>query len=238
MDMYSDPFESETPKERSLPAKIIIGTLKTLGILLIASIFLVIFVRLSLWKTPKEFRDFAFTEEAKTELSASGSLTVGYQEPYTEFDENGYYHISDVSFARDLGEIQLTVRYNSRSTINTLMEEYGLTERPTGETFVYILEDDNGNKYTSYRFAAASKPLSEFRRVVFDGVDFSSTENLYLHVYYGEDVIDTSKLYAVFTVYETDRWINETEFTAYEDMTFDLKDNPAYINKNDNRKED
>lgn len=234
MDMYSEPFESETPKERSLFAKIILGTLKTIGILFIASIFLVIFIRLNLWKTPKEFREFAFTEEAKTQLAATGRLNVGYQEPYTEFDENGYYHISDVSFERELGEIQLTVRYNSRSTINTLMEEYSLTERPIGETFVYILEDDNGNKYTSYRFAAASKPLSEFRRVIFDGVDFSSTENLFLHIYYGEDVADTSKLYAVFTVYETDRWINEKEFTEYRDMTFELKNNPAYINKNDN----
>lgn len=232
MDMYTDPFDSDTPKERSLPAKIILGILKTIGILIIVAIFAIIFIRLQLWKTPKEFRSFAWTDEAKAALSENGSLTVGYQEPYTEFDENGYYHISDVSFARDLGEIQLTVRYNSRSTINTLMEEYHLTERPSGETFIYILTDDNGNEYTSYRFAAKEKPLSEFRRVIFDGVDFETTENLYLHVYYGEDVYDKSALYAVFTVYETDRWIDEKTFSESSDMTFSLANNPAYINKN------
>ncbi len=232
MDMYTDPFDSDTPKERSLPAKIILGILKTIGILIIVAIFAIIFIRLQLWKTPKEFRSFAWTDEAKAALSKNGSLTVGYQEPYTEFDENGYYHISDVSFARDLGEIQLTVRYNSRSTINTLMEEYHLTERPSGETFIYILTDDNGNEYTSYRFAAKEKPLSEFRRVIFDGVDFETTENLYLHVYYGEDVYDKSALYAVFTVYETDRWIDEKTFSESSDMTFSLAKNPAYINKN------
>ena len=232
MDMYTDPFDSDTPKERSLPAKIILGILKTIGILIIVAIFAIIFIRLQLWKTPKEFRSFAWTDEAKAALSENGSLTVGYQEPYTEFDENGYYHISDVSFARDLGEIQLTVRYNSRSTINTLIEEYHLTERPSGETFIYILTDDDGNTYTSYRFAAKEKPLSEFRRVIFDGVDFETTENLYLHVYYGEDVYDKSALYAVFTVYETDRWIDEKTFSESSDMTFSLANNPAYINKN------
>ena len=232
MDMYTDPFESDTPKERSLFAKIIIGVLKAIGIFIIVAIFAIIFIRLQLWKTPKEFSDFAWTDEAKSALAADGKLTVGYQEPYTEFDENGYYHISDVSFARDLGEIQLTVRYNSRSTINALMEEYHLTERPSGETFIYILTDDNGNEYTSYRFAAKEKPLSEFRRVIFDGVDFETTENLYLHVYYGEDVYDKSALYAVFTVYETDRWIDEKTFSESSDMTFSLAKNPAYINKN------
>ena len=191
MDMYTEPYDSDTPKERSLPAKIIIGTLKAIGILIIVSVFATIFIRLQLWKTPKEFRDFAWTDEALAKYSENGGLTVGLQEPYTEFDENGYYHISDVSFAPDAGEIQLTVRYNSRSTINKLMEVYGLTERPTGEVFVYILQDDDGNQYTSYRFAARSKPLSDFRRIIFDGVDFEGVENLYLYVYYGEDVRET-----------------------------------------------
>ena len=243
MDMYTDPFESDTPKERSLAAKIIIGIFKTIGILFIVSIFLIIFIRLQLWKTPKEFKDFAFTDEATSYLAENGELVVGYQEPYTEFDENGYYHISDVSFARDLGEIQLTVRYNSRSTINYLMAAYGLTDRPTGETFIYILTDDDGNEYKSYRFAAKDKPLSDFRRIIFDGVDFSTTENLYLHVYYGEDVSNydstdinedvkaKSKLHATFTVYETDRWIDEKTFTESSKMSYSLTNNPAYIDK-------
>lgn len=231
MDMYTEPYDSDTPKERSLPAKIIIGTLKAIGILIIVSVFATIFIRLQLWKTPKEFRDFAWTDEALAKYSENGGLTVGLQEPYTEFDENGYYHISDVSFAPDAGEIQLTVRYNSRSTINKLMEVYGLTERPTGEVFVYILQDDDGNQYTSYRFAARSKPLSDFRRIIFDGVDFEGVENLYLYVYYGEDVDDKAEMSAVFTVYETSRYIEKTNPEPSE-MTYALSDNPAYINKN------
>ncbi len=231
MDMYTDTFDSDTPKERSLAARIILGTLKLIFTLMIASIFIIIFVRLNLLKTPKQFADFAWTSEAIAEYEKNGSLTVGYQDPYTEYDDDGLYHISDVSFAKELGQLQLTVRYNSRSTINTLMTKYGLTERPTGETFVYILTDDDGTKYTSYRFAAAEKPLSEFRRVIFDGVDFDATENLYLHVYYGDDVNDLSPLYCTFTVYEADRWIEEKQLTP-EDMTFALSDNPAYINKN------
>ncbi|MGN1128025.1 MAG: hypothetical protein ACI4T6_03615 [Candidatus Flemingiibacterium sp.] len=231
MDMYTEPYDSDTPKERSLPAKIIIGTLKAIGILIIVSVFATIFIRLQLWKTPKEFRDFAWTDEALAKYSENGGLTVGLQEPYTEFDENGYYHISDVSFAPDAGEIQLTVRYNSRSTINKLMEVYGLTERPTSEVFVYILQDDDGNQYTSYRFAARSKPLSDFRRIIFDGVSFEGVENLYLYVYYGEDVDDKAEMSAVFTVYETSRYIEKTNPEPSE-MTFTLSDNPAYINKN------
>lgn len=229
--MYTDTFESDTPKQRSKPVKIILGTLKFCWILFIVGIFALIFLRLNLLKTPKKFQDFAWTDEAVAEYQTSGKLTVGFQEPYTEYDEDGYYHISDVSFATSIGEIQLTVRYNSRSTINTLMNKYGLTERPTGETFVYILTDDDGNEYTSYRFSAAEKPLSEFRRIIFDGVDFSTTDNLYLHVYYGNDVRDTSSMYAVFTVYESDRWIEEKDLTP-SDLTYKLYDNPAYINKN------
>lgn len=232
MDMYTDTFESEQPKERPLALRIIGGTFKTIAILLIASVFVIIFARLYFLKTPGEFAEFAWTPEAVAEYEQSGSLTVGYQEPYTEYDDDGLYHISDVSFAKAIGELQLTVRYNSRSTINSLMTYYGLAERPKGETFVYILTDDNGNEYTSYRFAADEQPLSQFRRVIFDGVDFDSTENLYLHVYYGEDVIDSSPFYCVFTVYEEERWVEEKQLTP-KDMSIALMDNPAYINKND-----
>jgi hypothetical protein len=82
------------------------------------------------------------------------------------------------------------------------MEEYALTERPSGETFVFILSDDAGNVYTKYRFDAKSRPLYEFRRLVFEGVKLDAASVLYLDVFYGEDVSESSKMRETFSVFD------------------------------------
>ncbi len=210
----------------------IYAILKTLGVCFIISIFVMIFIRSGFMKTPKQFAEFAWTDNARAAYEELGSLEVGLQDPYSEYDEDGLFHVSDVAFAKEAGEIQLTARYNSRSTVETLMTAYGLTERPEGEVFVYILRDDKGNEYTKYTVAADAKPTAEFRRVIFDGVDFTDIDELYLSVYYGEDVTTDAPMNVEFVVYESDRYIEPT-FPKPEELDFTLYANPAYINNLD-----
>ena len=196
-----DYYEWEESKKPFTPGKIIKFFFKLIAAVIIIGTFVLIIGRGQLMKIPKAFSGITWTESI-VDAYNKGELDAVYQTPYDSFDAKGYYHISDVVLSKSTNEVQLTVRYNKRSTINTLMEYYSLTERPTGEVFIYILSDDSGNTYTDYTFAAKSNNLYEFRRVIFSDVDLENAETLYLDVYYGEHVSNESKMYASFVAYD------------------------------------
>lgn len=156
-------------------------------------------------------------------------------EYFTEnYSEARFSYLNDTPEV--IGEVQFTVRYNSRSTINRLMRLYSLTERPNGEAFVYILYDNNGNKYTEYIFAEGQKPLYEFRRIVFPGVDLSNVKNLYLDVYYIGDVRKPTMtesaahktMYANFMIYTRDYPTESVEFKKAGKPPLTFTEKPAY----------
>ncbi len=196
-----DYYEWEASKKRFTPGKIIKFFFKLIAAVIIIGTFVLIIGRGQLMKVPKAFTGITWTESI-VDAYNKGELDAVYQTPHESFDVKGYYHISDVVLSKSTNEVQLTVRYNKRSTINTLMDYYSLTERPSGEVFIYILSDDLGNTYTDYTFAATSNNLHEFRRVIFSDVDLESAETLYLDIYYGEHVSPESKMYASFVAYD------------------------------------
>ena len=225
-----DYYEYEESQKRFTPAKVIGFIFKVLAYAIIIAVFAVIFIRIQGMKIPKKFSEYTWTPAAVA-AAADGELSVDFQEPYESYDDNGYYHISNVALTKETGEVQFTVRYNSRSTINKLMQTYGLTERPVGETFVYILADQDGKTYTHYTFAAGQKPMYELRRVIFDGVDLSAVETLYLDVYYGDDVSKDGRMNASFVIYDKSLGVLSGEDMKIADFQLEFREAPAYVNR-------
>lgn len=227
-----DYYEWEASKKRFSPSKIINFIFKAIAIIIIVGTFVMIFGRIQLMKIPKAFTGVTPTEEILQTVD-SGEFDAVYQQTHESFDEDGWYHVSDVILSEAAGQVQLTVRYNSRSTINTLMEKYSLAERPSGEVFVYILSDDNGNVYTDYVFSAKSRPLYEFRRVIFSGVDLTGVQTLTLDVYYGEDVSSEGRMNASFTVYSETYDLDELTPDDVRQGTPTFTAAPAYVSNLD-----
>ncbi len=207
-----DYYEWEESKKRFTPAKIIKFIFKAVAMLIIVGTFTLLLGRMTLMQIPNAFEGVSATDGILTSVE-NGTFDALMQEPLEPYNNNGkdengnyergWYHVSNIAVSKAAGEVQLTVRYNSRSTVNTLMEKYSLTERPTGEVFVYALSDDKGNVYTDYVFASKSRPLYEFRRVIFTGVDLAEVKRLNLDVYYAKDVSEDGLMNAQFEIYNS-----------------------------------
>ncbi len=213
-----DYYEWEASKRRFTFPKILKFILKFIAAVIIIGTFALILGRGQLMKIPKNFSGITWTDSIVSAYN-SGEIDIVYQQPYESFDKKGLYHISDVILSKSTNEVQLTVRYNSRNTINTLMEKYSISERPSGEAFIYILKDENGNTYTDYTFASESKPLYEFRRVIFSGVELADVETLYLDIYYIEHVSDKSPMHTSFIAY--DGKLDVAYHAPYEQLDID-----------------
>lgn len=228
-----DYYEWEESKKRFTPAKIIKFIFKLIATLIIVATFALLIGRMVLMKIPRAFTGVSATEGIVATIEG-GTFDAVMQEPLEPFnddgnDERGWYHLSNIALSDSAGEVQMTVRYNSRSTINTLMEKYALSERPRGEVFVYILSDDRGNVYTDYVFSAKSRPLYEFRRVIFTGVDLTDVEALYLDVYYGEDVSEDGLMNASFVIYDSTYDVETPEADKLNGKNLTFQKVPSYV---------
>ena len=100
---------------------------------------------------------------------------------------DAYFSFSNVCYAPQIGQIQLTLRYNE-STVGNLMQDYELSELPDGELFVFVLEDAQGNRYSDYSFTSYGQKFLgrsryQYRRLLFRGVNMD-TDTLTLKIYY------------------------------------------------------
>lgn len=254
-----DYYEYEEAKKRFSVKKIIKLIFKLLAAAIIVTVFVLIFGRIIFIRIPKEFTGLTWTDAALELYSSDKDFDYIYyplgetygpskntQQLYssdtgkTYTVTEGLYHVSNIAMSETTGEVQFTVRYNKRSTVNALMEHYGLTERPEGEIFVYRLTDSFGNVYTDYVFAEESNLIQEYRRIVFRNVDLSSLiadvnpadtvsaeetevpksgDKLTLHIYYGEDVSENRKMNATFTLYDSEMPYTEPVFNEIGNKT-------------------
>ncbi len=134
--------------------------------------------------------------------------------------DDGSFSASNIYYVPSVSQFQFTVRYNN-STLKKLVNQYQLTEKPTGETFVYRLTDNRGNEYTEYEFITDSKNVYNYRRVVFEGISMpdgtseeAALESLTLNIYYAKDVL-LSKPYATLEIYNKDRRSIPLELDKY-----------------------
>ncbi len=234
-DFESVDYDETNPlTKRSTALKVTLLVLKILVWVLCLSVTGFLVLRINLSKTPKAFRELTWTPEmtasAEAAIAAGGKLDVTYQQNRANIDDKGLFMVTDLAFAEENGQVQISVRWNRRFTINWLMERYSLSERPSGEQFIFMLTDDKGSLYTKYTFAAKENAMYAFRRVIFDGVDLSDLDTLYLDVYYGEDVSPTCQVSANFVIYDKNREKIpvKTDKPKSTDLTFIA--GPAYQN--------
>ncbi len=265
-----DYYEWEESRKRFTPKKIIKFIFKSIAAVIIGGTFAILLGRMYLMGIPKDFKDITWTDAA-IESYENGNFAVELQDVYEPFSDKGNYHVSNTALVRleythpklpkadfsatyvdyvnklrdgapkSSGELQFTVRYNNRSTINRLMRLYSLTECPENEVFVYILSDSNGRVYTEYEIAKGNKPMYDFRRVVFSDVDFTGVKAFYLEVFYIDDVrrpkpAEPGKpkeetMYASFVIYDVSYSKGETEVTKPGKTNLTFTEGPEYVTK-------
>ena len=163
-------------------------------------------------------------EKAQAEGREMDMFTQEQPTTITTAEHNySYFAVSNVVFIKDADQIQLTFRYNN-STIRHLAEDYELPEIPARESELYdvtlwvvydltpdVVGDDENVEYvrihpTASETVAEQKSLYNYRKFVFDGVDFDTTEKpiltVFMDVYYVEDVNYEEDPYGTLPIYQ------------------------------------
>lgn len=162
-------------------------------------------------------------EEAGEELTY---FTQVQNETTTAEHNYSYFTAKNVAFIEDANQIQLLFRYNN-ATIRSLVKDYNLPEVPDRtadlyEITLYVaydltpadLTDNAGNDPASVKFvryhATSSEPaqslMYNYRRMTFDGLDMTVTDNpvlaVYVDVYYLGDLDYEAEPYGTICIYD------------------------------------
>ena len=224
------------PIHESLPVKIARLTVKSIGLLLVfGTIIFFIWRAFFSTAIPSNVRSLApnpaLKEAYETALAEGKELTVFYQESQydttTVRDKNySYFSAKEARFIVEANQVQILFRYNN-ATIRHLVEDYGLAELPDRadelyDVTLYVAYDltpdditDNAiNDPASVKFvryhATSSTPatslLYNYRRMTFDGLDMTVSENpvlaVYVDVYYLGDVNYEEDPYGTICIYD------------------------------------
>lgn len=153
-------------------------------------------------------------------------FTQEQNETTTAEHNYSYFTAKEVSFIESAHQIQVLFRYNN-ATIRSLAEDYDLPAIPDREAELYDvtlyvaydltpddLTDNDGNNPESVKFVryfptsteSASTLMYNYRRLTFDGVDMTVTDNpvlaVYVDVYYVEDIDYTKDSYGTLCIYD------------------------------------
>ena len=152
--------------------------------LVIAAVYVVIFLRICAQRTPDVFRRIYWTEEAyAAALAADGggkTLSVFGQEPASAMAKDGRAAVSDVIYIKELCQIQFTLRFN-KSTYGALNEKYGTSFENGDMPWEFVLRDGGGTVYRGFSYIGEVSGRYTFFRAVFDGVDLFAVETADLH---------------------------------------------------------
>ena len=163
---------------------------KVLKIVVVCGIFLVcgmLIARIALaswW--PAEVKEVYNSAALRT---ASGTLSGFTQKPITPYDnkDKGHFFFNHFLAIPEIKEVQVALRYND-STLQDIAADFGLALSPEGtdERFCFYLRDDAGTVYTLTEGSYCHKLIYSYRRLVFDGIDATQCNYLYLDVYFGD----------------------------------------------------
>ncbi|MBE6558930.1 MAG: hypothetical protein E7661_08015 [Ruminococcaceae bacterium] len=227
---------------QGIGTKILKYTFKALGLLLVFGTIGILLWRIFTSGDPAEMKALKVNarlveayEQAQAEGREMDMFTQEQPTTITTADHNySYFSVSNTVFIKDADQVQLTFRYNN-STIRHLAEDYDLPEVPARDAELYevslwvvydltpdVAEDDENVEYvrfypTAEETLTAQKSLYNYRKLVFDGVDFN-VENkpiltIYMDVYYVEDVDYEKDPYGTLPlyqkVYETKKDLNK-----------------------------
>ena len=168
--------------------------------------------------------------DAWTAAEAAGEkLTYFYQkqnETTTAEHNYSYFTAKKVAFIEDANQIQVLFRYNN-ATIRNLVKDYNLPAVPDRTADLYDVTlyvaydltpwdttDNDGNDPESVKFVryypteskSASTLMYNYRRLTFDGIDMTVTENpvlaVYVDIYYVEDIDYEKDSYGTLCIYD------------------------------------
>lgn len=220
---------------QSIGGKIFKYTMKAIGFLLVFGTIGILLWRMFSSGDPASMKTLdanaTLLEAYEKALSEDRALDIFTQEQPTNITtaEHNYSYFSarNVVFVRDAKQVQLTFRYNN-STIRHLVEDYKLSKTPAREEDLYdvtlwvvydltpdVKEDneidhENVQKVrvhaTVSETRADQKSLYNYRKLVFDGVDFSNPDApilaIYMDVYYNEDIDYEADPYGTLPLYQ------------------------------------
>ncbi|MBR5322691.1 MAG: hypothetical protein IKU48_04015 [Clostridia bacterium] len=222
--------------------KITVGKIikKTLLYSLRISAFLVIAIllwRIFSGEPPKNMKELIFTEATAQSITENPDSFIAYHYIHEDnLTPDGKFAVSHVYYIPSEKQVQVTVRYNN-STIKKLVQEYSLSEEPAFEPFIFTLTDGLGNTYTEYKYISGKRNMYNYRKLVFDGVDFSSLiieepafnatdeeveafeeiakdKYIVLNVYYKNDVL-LSKPYGSLSVFDYSYYREPLDMSKY-----------------------
>ena len=104
-------------------------------------------------------------ENVKAYSENNGNLTVLQQKLSYYNDSSGRFTLYEVRYIVETEELQFTVRYNNSTTEALRKTRPG--EEISDTPFVFVLEDNNGNLYTSYNSVKFKRTLYQYERVSF-----------------------------------------------------------------------
>lgn len=219
-----------------IPVKIAKITVKSVGYLLVfGTILFFIWRAFFSTAVPSEVKYLSpntpLRDAYKAALAEGREVTVFYQQSQydttTVRDKNySYFSAKEARFIQEADQVQLLFRYNN-ATIRHLVEDYGLTEIPDRadelyDVTLYVaydltpadLTDNAGNDPSAVKFvryhATSSEPaqslMYNYRRMTFDGLDMTVTDNpvlaVYVDVYYLEDLDYEAEPYGTICIYD------------------------------------
>ncbi len=214
--------------------KVVKFTLKALGLILVFGTIIFFLWRVFSSGNPKELENLTpnrpLREAAEAADVRGEALLVQtqYQKDNitSVMDKNyGYFGVTDAKFIPEAGQVQVLFRYNN-STIRHLKEDYSLPEMPDRDADLYdvtlyvvydltpdvtsdnagdIPEAVKGVRYHATTSIPKKKNLYNFRKLVFDNVDFGSEAHpilaVYVDFYYVEDIDYEKDSYGTLPLY-------------------------------------
>jgi hypothetical protein len=217
-----DQWRPDPPKWRTIGFKVFKIAFTAFAFFLIG---LMVF-RLMSSKPPKNMKQLVWDEALVAlvaENTASGEQTeIKNIVSYDSFSEDGMFSVYTIIYIPELEQLQFTVRYNNRA-LNYLDADYPGAKDAEGEHYVFMLRDDHGTKYTDYSYTSDKKMGYTYRRLIFNGVDFTDVSAMYVDVYYSGDFDAEKEARHTMYVYRYDFAQNKyTDFTPKTEPTKDI----------------
>lgn len=155
--------------------------------------------------------------------------TVERSEFYIVQDEDeGNFKISNQYFMPQANQICITFRYNDNALENLALAYPDAEDDES--PFVFVISDNQGNEYKSYSYVEKDRANYHYKRMLFDGVDFSGVNTLYLDIYYKDDV-DASSPYRSMVIYDANLNLDEVKIKLPGSATNNMK--PMTVNRKD-----
>ncbi len=127
---------------------------------------------------PIKENEYSYTYSPFSEREVIHTIEGSTQTKTISF--RGVYKVSGPMYIEETKQFILTFRVN-RTANEALKELYSLDTKPSGDIYIFTLEDNKGNTYTDYDYVTFSENSYYYYRIVFNGIEYPFFKN-YLDV--------------------------------------------------------